>query len=92
MFAFSFGVMEVNWQDLTIQATLYSEIERLSSKFSSQHCSNIIYGYVNVLFAAVCFLIHGVQQIRLYECFLDRNPGEYSECACTYHKTTGDGV
>jgi hypothetical protein len=42
--AFSFGVMNVNWQDLTIQATLYSEIERLSSEFNSQDCSNIIYG------------------------------------------------
>jgi hypothetical protein len=44
MFACSFGVMRANWQDLTIQATIYSEIERLSSSFSSQHCSNIIYG------------------------------------------------
>jgi hypothetical protein len=44
MFAFSFGVMKANWQDLSVQATLYSEIERLSSMFSSQHCSNIILG------------------------------------------------
>jgi hypothetical protein len=44
MFAFSCGVMEVNWQDLTIKPTLYSEMERLSSGFSSQECSNIIYG------------------------------------------------
>jgi hypothetical protein len=44
MFAYSFGLMEVNWQDLTIKATLYSEIERLSSEFNSQSCSNIIYG------------------------------------------------
>jgi hypothetical protein len=44
VFAFSFGVMKVNWRDLTIRATLYSEIERLSSEFNSQDCSNIILG------------------------------------------------
>jgi hypothetical protein len=44
MLAFSFGVMKVNWKDLTIQTTLFSEIERLSSKFNSQDSSNIIYG------------------------------------------------
>jgi hypothetical protein len=44
MFPFSFGMMRVNWQDLTIKATLYSEIERLSPGFHSLEYSNIICG------------------------------------------------
>jgi hypothetical protein len=53
VFAFSFGVMGLNWQDLTIKGTLYSEIAGLSSMFNSQGCSNIIYGLVS----SVSFLL-----------------------------------